>query len=334
MGDCNLRNKMASVSKQPLKHAKVDAAAGASAATPGQVAKAVARVGSGVKRRATQKTAKRKVGRGSRIHLASADSSFGSGATSRNAAQRVGAPRMVRLAGPHDDPPHAAPGLLAKLAASGTLGSVRSSKECCISSSLLLHRVSAGESAAIEECIERFGGLVWSLARRTGLPEAELEDAVHEIFTELWHNGHKYDASIASEAAFVAVIARRRLIDRRRRISRRPTSAELTELNAGGVAATEGAGVQLAEEARVAVQALETLSTEQQRVLRLSVYEGLSHELIARATGMPLGTVKTHARRGLIRLREMLLGADGEATAEAQGSNGSQASGTGLGVSP
>jgi len=36
------------------------------------------------------------------------------------------------------------------------------------------------------------------------------------------------------------------------------------------------------------------------------VYEGLSHELIARSTGMPLGTVKTHARRGLIKLREML----------------------------
>jgi RNA polymerase sigma-70 factor (ECF subfamily) len=51
---------------------------------------------------------------------------------------------------------------------------------------------------------------------------------------------------------------------------------------------------------------LTQLSNEQQRVLRLSVYEGLSHELIARSTGLPLGTVKTHARRGLIKLREIL----------------------------
>ena len=60
-------------------------------------------------------------------------------------------------------------------------------------------------------------------------------------------------------------------------------------------------------EAAVAAEAaMETLKPDQQRVLRMSIYQGLSHERIAEATGMPLGTVKTHARRGLIRLREML----------------------------
>lgn len=175
-----------------------------------------------------------------------------------------------------------------------------------IPSDQLLHRVSAGEAQAVQECIGRFGGLVWALARRSGLPEADLEDAVHEIFTELWHNGHKYDPQIASEAAFVAIIARRRLIDRRRRIGRRPTTQELTEFNSGEASNPLPANPDVAEEAAVAAKALETLSSEQQRVLRLSVYEGLSHELISRATGLPLGTVKTHARRGLLRLREML----------------------------
>lgn len=174
-----------------------------------------------------------------------------------------------------------------------------------IQDGLLLHRVSSGNPEAINECIARFGGLVWSLARRSGLPDSELEDAVHEIFTELWQNGHKYDPTIASEAAFVAIIARRRLIDRRRRINRRPTFAEINE-NSGYAPPTQSVRPELIEEAAVASKALETLSVEQQRVLRLSVYEGLSHELISRATGLPLGTVKTHARRGLIRLREML----------------------------
>jgi RNA polymerase sigma factor (sigma-70 family) len=178
-----------------------------------------------------------------------------------------------------------------------------------ISAEQLLHRVSAGNADAVQECIARFGGLVWALARRSGLPESELEDAVHDIFTELWHNGHKYDPNIASEAAFVAIIARRRLIDRRRRISRRPASSELTEFNGGAAAGpTPGSRPEVAEEAATAARALESLSAEQQRVLRLSVYEGLSHELISRATGLPLGTVKTHARRGLMRLREMLGG--------------------------
>jgi DNA-directed RNA polymerase specialized sigma24 family protein len=60
------------------------------------------------------------------------------------------------------------------------------------------------------------------------------------------------------------------------------------------------------EEAARATAALERLRPEQQRVLQLSIYHGRSHEEIARSTGLPLGTVKTHARRGLIRLREIL----------------------------
>jgi RNA polymerase sigma factor (sigma-70 family) len=132
-----------------------------------------------------------------------------------------------------------------------------------------------------------------------------MEDAVHEIFTELWQHGHKYDPSIASEAAFVAVIARRRLIDRRRKLGRQPLKQELPE-NLDAKGAVPGRTTEISEDAAVAAKALSTLSPDQQRVLRLSVYEGLSHELISRATGLPLGTVKTHARRGLIRLREIL----------------------------
>ena len=72
-------------------------------------------------------------------------------------------------------------------------------------------------------------------------------------------------------------------------------------------------------------QAMQLLSADQQKVLRLSVYEGLSHELISRSTGLPLGTVKTHARRGLIKLRELLSasgfnrGGDGEPGVAGQG---------------
>lgn len=192
------------------------------------------------------------------------------------------------------------------------------SKGSVISEQFLLHRVSTGEQAAVRECIARFGGLVWSLARRSGLPEAELDDAVHEIFTELWQNGHKYDPGIASEAAFVAVITRRRLIDRRRKIGRRPVSTELLEDATPGADVGSPTGkIEISEEASAAARALETLTPGQQRVLRLSVYQGLSHELISRATGLPLGTVKTHARRGLIRLRELLSGAP---AADADGS--------------
>lgn len=153
--------------------------------------------------------------------------------------------------------------------------------------------------------LDRFGGLVWSLARRMTPTHAEAEDAVQEIFVEVWKNAYRYDPGVASETAFIAMIARRRLIDRRRRSGRR--------LDKNGLPETEpsapGSGEMSPEEREIAgdaMNAMARLSDEQQRVLRLSLVQGLSHERIAGATGMPLGTVKTHARRGLIRLRELL----------------------------
>lgn len=155
----------------------------------------------------------------------------------------------------------------------------------------------------MRDCIDRFGGLVWSLARR--MVPTEAEDAVQEIFVELWKHAGRYDPSVASETAFVAMIARRRLIDRRRRIERSPASSALPDDPAEREPVTAPT-LELREDVAKAAAALNQLSPEQQRVLRLSVYRGLSHERIAAVTGLPLGTVKTHARRGLMRIRDLL----------------------------
>lgn len=181
---------------------------------------------------------------------------------------------------------------------------------------MLLHRVSEGDADAVRECLDRFGGLVWSLARRMGLPQAESEDAVQEIFTAVWKSAHKYDPSIASETAFVAMIARRRLIDRRRKLGRSAPAQTITDSTPIPTVSPRDAAVP--EDARRAAALFTQLSPEQQRVLTLNVYHGLSHESIAQSTGLPLGTVKTHARRGLIRLRD-LMSTGGGATAKAIG---------------
>ena len=169
----------------------------------------------------------------------------------------------------------------------------------------LLPRVAAGEAAAVRECIDRYGGLVWSLARRMLYASGEVDDAVQEVFVEIWRNAGKFRAEIASETAFVGMIARRRLIDRRRRLDRRQDKSTLPE-QAEAPAGVVGERAIVSEEARAAAGVFEQLAPEQQRCLRLAVYEGLSHEKIAAATGLPLGTVKTHVRRGLIRIREVL----------------------------
>ena len=158
----------------------------------------------------------------------------------------------------------------------------------------------------MQECLTRYGGLVWSLARRFLGNSAEAEDAVQDIFVELWKNAERYNAALSSESTYITMVARRRLIDRRRKLGRRPELVALPEAVPEQSATSASARVDLVDEAAKAAAALSELRPEQQRVLRMAVYHGLTHEEIAQSTGLPLGTVKTHARRGLIRLREIL----------------------------
>ena len=169
----------------------------------------------------------------------------------------------------------------------------------------ILRQVAAGEPGAMVACMDRFGGLVWSLARRLALGGSDADDAVQEIFIDVWKSAARFDPTIASETTFVAMIARRRLIDRGRRRQRRLDATSLPDALQPTAEPIPDAP-ERNEQAGRATAALEKLRPEQQRVLQLAIYHGCSHEEIARSTGLPLGTVKTHARRGLIRLREIL----------------------------
>lgn len=171
----------------------------------------------------------------------------------------------------------------------------------------LLGRVAAGDRAAVRETLRLYAPLVWSMARR--LTPTEADDAVQEVFVEIWKNAHRYDPAIATEPAFIATLARRRLIDRRRRIVRRgetPASENVRQMPAPGVAPD------VCAEASIAARVLAGLRPEVRDVIVMAACHGLSHDEIAARTGLPLGTVKAHARRGLARIRMALLGVEEE----------------------
>lgn len=169
----------------------------------------------------------------------------------------------------------------------------------------VLPRVAAGEPAAVKECLDRFSGLVWTLARRSLSSPQDAEDAVQEIFLEIWQSAHRYDANRGSETVFVATITRRRLIDRLRKQGRQPYTESVDEpgLHLSG---DVGHDQEVSTEAELAARALKMLKPAQQKVLELGLLKGLSHSEIAEHTGMPLGTVKTQMRRGLMKIREMM----------------------------
>lgn len=169
----------------------------------------------------------------------------------------------------------------------------------------ILPRLAAGDPAAAEECQERYGALVWSLARRQTRVAAEAEDAVQEIFISLWKNAPRFDRAKASEAAFVTMIARRRLIDLFRRKERRPEAATV-ESELEMVPDVKAGKIESRVEARMVVRAIKRLQPKERQALLLSVQEGMSHSEISTRMELPLGTVKTHIRRGLVQIREML----------------------------
>jgi RNA polymerase sigma-70 factor (ECF subfamily) len=179
----------------------------------------------------------------------------------------------------------------------------------------ILPRVAMGDSEAIEKCLDRFGGLVWSLARRSCPDEQAAEDAVQDIFVQVWQSAKKFDESLSSETTFVAMIARRRLIDRYRKTNTK-AQAMPAESDSFVDMTDESPGVEAnleqQDEVRRAEKFLSKLPRKQRDVIRMSIYDGVSHSRIAELTGLSLGTVKTNIRRGLADLRRQLFATDPE----------------------
>lgn len=171
----------------------------------------------------------------------------------------------------------------------------------------ILERIAAGDQAAVQECIDAYGDLIWSLARRFLRNDADAEDAVQDIFIDLWGSAGRYDRNVASEVAFVSTIARRRLIDRLRQFKRKPGMDSLDDEEAGD-AMQPAVFAPNEEETDVAIveRVLATMEPEHREILALSLYEGYSHSEIAERLSLPLGTVKTRVRRGLIYIRDQL----------------------------
>jgi RNA polymerase sigma-70 factor (ECF subfamily) len=178
----------------------------------------------------------------------------------------------------------------------------------------VLERIAAGDESAVRQCMDQYGGLVWTLARRFSESVVDAEDASQEIFLEIWKSAARFDPTRGSEALFITTVARRRLIDRLRARNRRPpTEAYDEEAADADLAAHDSAEPRFfAAEIDAAKAALAELDAGEREALLLGIVEGMTHSEIATRTSRPLGTVKTQLRRGLEKVRRKL----GEDTAD------------------
>lgn len=157
----------------------------------------------------------------------------------------------------------------------------------------------------MDQCISKYGNLVWSITQRYINNRSTAEDVVQEIFTELWKSAERYDSKVANEATFIGVLARRRSIDYIRKEKRSPIDQQGmdSEYISSLPAATSKPIDCESQNIRAAIK---QLSTETQKIFNLHFDKGMTHPEIVESTGLPLGTIKTRLRRGLIEVRNML----------------------------
>lgn len=178
----------------------------------------------------------------------------------------------------------------------------------------LLAAVRLGDRSAFRALYDRFGPELLALCERILHHRADAEDAVADIFWEVWKRRDRYDVARGPARPYLMTLARSRAIDRLRSQSARPESrgdssrrlTEQEELTTPAPAPEESAAH---SETRLRIiAALAELDLRQREAMELAYYEGLSHQQIAERLGAPLGTVKTHIRKGLMKLRYALQG--------------------------
>jgi RNA polymerase sigma factor (sigma-70 family) len=173
----------------------------------------------------------------------------------------------------------------------------------------LMRQVSAGSAEALGLLHRRFARLILRVASPT-LDRAAAEDLVQDVFLLVWRNAGRFDPDRGSARSWILQIAHFRLLNELRRRSRQPEIVSDPEgLVLGRLAASDvGAAETVWEQDRRAVlkSALDELPAPQREAVRLAFLDDLTHEQVASALGLPLGTAKTRIRTALLKLRRTL----------------------------
>ena len=169
-------------------------------------------------------------------------------------------------------------------------------------------RFAAGDEQALAWAYERFAGQLHGMAVRAFGPGPDAEDVTQQTFVSAWTGRAGYRPDQGPLAAWLVGVCRHKIADTwaRRDRQRREAEAAMAEVQAvpaGGV--TSGVDAAVADRVLL-LDELDRLGQPQRGIIELAFYEDLTHAQIAARTGLPLGTVKSHIRRTLERLRTRL----------------------------
>jgi len=168
----------------------------------------------------------------------------------------------------------------------------------------LLERIVARDEAAVGALYDRHSRLLFGLILRIIRDRSEAEEILQEVFVLVWTRSETYNVSLGPPAAWLVRIARNRAIDRLRANNVRlravasapePSPVETPESRAS-----------LSEQQRAVARALDSLPADQRVLIEQAYFLGLTQSELADRFNLPLGTVKTRIRTGMLALREHL----------------------------
>ena len=168
-----------------------------------------------------------------------------------------------------------------------------------------MRRVAAGDAQALAELYQRTSARLFGICVSMLRSESDAEDVLQDVYVTVWRRAGQYDTAKAGVMSWLAVLARNRAIDRLRRRKRDSLPIdEAMEIADDGPSAL--ALVEQAQDRQRLSHCLDELDETPRRAIRTAFFEGLSYAELADREAVPLGTMKSWIRRGLIRLRGCL----------------------------
>jgi RNA polymerase sigma-70 factor, ECF subfamily len=178
---------------------------------------------------------------------------------------------------------------------------------------LLLERIARRDATAVAELYDRHCRVLYGIALRILRTASDAEDVLQDVFVRVWTRADSYDERLGAPGAWLTRIARNRAIDKlRSRASRgdvhQPSqeevdAAERTTVSDQPSPEAAAAHAQTRDEIR---GALAMLPDEQRALIEAAFFEGYTHSELAERFGLPLGTVKTRIRSGMLAMRQRL----------------------------
>ena len=175
-------------------------------------------------------------------------------------------------------------------------------------------RVVRQDEQALADLYETMAGRVYGLALRITRQVQTAEEVTEDCFWQVWRQAPRFDPARGAAIAWIMTIARSRALDALRRAD---STEPLGDERLASIEAEDGSNphdlLDAVEKQHRLHAALRDLEPLPRQLVALAFFRGLSHEEIAAQMGLPLGTVKSHIRRALLRLRELLGSASGAA---------------------